>query len=122
MPEQYVAIDLETTGFDPLQDHIIEVGGVRFDREGHVERFQSFVRPDRPIPSAVQALTSIAEEQVARAPALGEVMPQVAAFAGGRTVVGHNVQFDIAFLAAAGVPLVAPSYDTYDLATALLPT
>jgi DNA polymerase III epsilon subunit family exonuclease len=122
MPETYVAIDLETTGFDATSDRIIEIGAVRFDRAGRVERFGTFVRPDRPIPSAVQTLTAIHDADVAHAPRVEEVLPELARFVEGCAVIGHNVQFDLGFLAAAGLPIDAPSYDTYDLASALLPT
>ena len=122
MPETYVAIDLETTGFDVVSDRIIEIGAVRFDREGRVERFSTFVRPNQPIPAAVQTLTSIRESDVAFAPEVREVLPELARFVEGCTFIGHNVQFDLGFLAAAGLPVDAPSYDTYDLASALLPT
>lgn len=122
MPETYVAIDLETTGFDVTVDQVIEIGAVRFDRYGLVERFSTFVRPDRPIPAAVQALTSIHDSDVATAPRVAEVLPELARFVDGCAVIGHNVQFDLGFLAAAGLPIDAPSYDTYDLASALLPT
>ncbi len=118
----YVAIDLETTGFDPLSDRIIEVGAVRFDRRGNAEHFRSFVQPGRPIPAVVQTLTGIADYDVADAPFQLDVLAQLRQFAGGRDVVGHNVQFDLTFLASSGLELGGPAYDTFDLASALLPS
>ena len=121
MMETYVAIDLETTGFDSAADRIIEIGAVRFDRSGHSEQFRTFVRPGQPIPPAVQALTSISERDVEAAPSIEEVLPRLATFLGEHAVVGHNIQFDLGFLAAAGLPVTAAAFDTYDLASALLP-
>ncbi len=122
MAELYVAIDLETTGFDSVSDRIIEIGAVRFDRAGYAERFETFVQPGRPIPSAVVALTSIRDEDVASAPRIEEVLPQVTAFLDGCVVVGHNVQFDLGFLAAAGLDVAGVAqFDTYELASPLLP-
>ena len=122
MTDTYVAIDLETTGFSAIDDRIIEVGAVRFDRTGRIERFATFVQPGRLIPGAVQALTSITDRDVAAAPQFSSILPSLREFMNGCVVVGHNVQFDLGFLAAAGLPIDAPAFDTYDLATVLLPT
>ena len=49
-PTDYVALDLETTGFYPNSCAITEIGAVRV-REGHiVDQFQQLVNPLRPIP------------------------------------------------------------------------
>ena len=54
-----VALDLETTGLDMRQDKIIEIGMIRFDGAKILETYQTFINPDRPIPSAVSQLTHI---------------------------------------------------------------
>jgi len=118
----YVAIDLETTGFDPASDRIIEVGAVRFDRLGNAERLRSFVHPGRPVPLAVQRLTGITDHDLVGAPFQRDVLDALGRFAQGCEIVGHNIQFDLAFLQAAGLPLSGRTYDTYDLASALLPS
>jgi DNA polymerase III epsilon subunit-like protein len=68
MPDEFVAIDLETTGLSLEEDRITEVGATRFDRAGHVETFQALVNPGRPIPPEIQELTSITDADVAGAP------------------------------------------------------
>ncbi|MBM4416673.1 MAG: 3'-5' exonuclease, partial [Chloroflexi bacterium] len=118
--ERYVAIDLETTGFDPAVEHIIEVGAVRFGRGGRAQRFSSLVRPNRGIPREVQALTGIRDIDLLSAPPLAAVLGELRAFAAGCVPVGHNVQFDLAFLEANGLALGPRSYDTFDLASVLL--
>ena len=119
---EFVAIDLETTGLDPAADRITEVGATRFDRAGASSHFQSLVNPGRPIPQRVTELTGIADADVARAPTITAVGAELSAYVGGRPVVGHNVSFDLEFLHAAGVTLAAPAYDTFELASVLLPT
>jgi DNA polymerase-3 subunit epsilon/ATP-dependent DNA helicase DinG len=119
---EFVAVDLETTGVDRVADRIIEIGAVRFDRDGAIERFQTFVRPGRPIPPAIELLTSIGEDDVRDAPPPASAASELAVFVGGRPLVGHNVAFDLGFLAAAGAPIHGPSLDTYELASVLLPT
>ncbi len=46
----YVVFDLETTGFSPIQDKIIEIGAVKVERGVITERFSTFVNPKIPIP------------------------------------------------------------------------
>ena len=119
---EFVAVDLETTGVDRASDRIIEIGAVRFDREGAIERFQTFVRPGRPIPPAIELLTSIRDADVDGAPPPARAASELAVFVGGRPIVGHNVAFDLAFLEAAGAPIHGPALDSYELASVLLPT
>jgi len=64
----YVALDLETTGLDPVRDAIIEVGAVKFDDQRELGRFGSLVRPGRPIPIQVTQLTGITDHDVLDAP------------------------------------------------------
>ena len=51
MPDEFVAIDLETTGLDRSSDRITEVGATRFNLAGEAESFQSLVDPGIPIPT-----------------------------------------------------------------------
>ena len=122
MAGEFVAIDLETTGFDRAADRIIEIAAVRFDRDGARERFSTFVSPGRPIPPAIRMLTSITDDDVAGALPPSRAAAELAVFLAGQPVVGHNVAFDLAFLAEAGLHIEAPAFDTLELASVLLPT
>lgn len=119
---EYVAIDLETTGLNQSSDKIIEIGAVRFDAGGLRERFSTFVNPGRPIPPAIQVLTSIEDGDLVGAPPPALAVHELAEFVGNLPVVGHNVQFDLGFLEQAGLSLDGVVFDTYDLAAVLLPT
>ena len=121
MPRSYVALDLETTGLDAERDAIMEVGAVRFDVDGGCETFSTFVDPKQPIPYRIQRLTNISDADVAGAPLFAEVASDLASFIGGRPVVGQNVAFDLKFLERSGVVPAAPSYDTQEMASLLLP-
>ena len=122
MPGGFVAVDLETTGLDATSDRIIEIGAVRF-LDGEVSgRFETFVDPGIPIPEFVQTLTGIRDADVAGAPSVSRALAELAVFVGDRPVVGHRVSFDLSFLSNAGLELAGPAFDTYDLATVLLPT
>lgn len=122
MPQTFVALDLETTGLDPRQDAIIEIGAVRFTLHRDEAEFQELINPGRPIPPAITELTNISEAMVARAPRLAEVLPRLEAFVGQAAIIGHNVKFDLGFLQAKNVLLNARAIDTFELASVLLPT
>jgi len=121
MPRSYVALDLETTGLDPENDAIMEVGAVRFDTDGSCETFSTFVDPRQPIPYRIERLTNISNADVAGAPLFAEVAADLEAFIGDCPVVGQNVSFDLRFLERSGVVSSAPWYDTQELASLLLP-
>jgi DNA polymerase-3 subunit epsilon len=115
----YTVFDTETTGFAPDEgDEIVSIGAVRVvgGRLLRTETFERLVDPGRSIPRTATAVHGITRELVRDAPSLDEVLPAFAAFASGSVLVGHNVAFDMAFLAAAqrrtGTVLTAPLLDT----------
>jgi DNA polymerase-3 subunit epsilon len=95
---EFVAVDVETTGLRPLQHRIIEIGMVRYRSGAEVERFESLVNPERPIPKFIKKLTGITDEMVADAPRFVDLADGVVEFIGDATMLGHNVGFDIGFL------------------------
>ncbi|MGZ3678089.1 MAG: exonuclease domain-containing protein [Ktedonobacterales bacterium] len=116
-----VAIDLETTGLHPEQDAVIEIGALKFAGEDVLETFESFVAPGMSIPYRVQRLTGITPAQLAGAPTMGDLLPQLRAFLGDLPLVGHSVPFDAAFLRRYGLARRNPLVDTFELASTLLP-
>ena len=116
----YVSLDLETTGLDPEVDEIIEVAAIRFDADGSIDTYQSFVNPDRRLEYRISMLTGIDAEQLATAPHFSTIAADVERFVGLDPIVGQNPMFDVTFLARKGVPLYGPTYDTFELAGILL--
>jgi DNA polymerase-3 subunit epsilon len=96
----------------------VSIGAVRIvgGRLLRTETFERLVDPGRGIPRTATAVHGITRDLVRGAPSLDEVLPAFAAFASGSVLVGHNVAFDMAFLAAAprrtGTTLAAPLLDT----------
>jgi DNA polymerase III epsilon subunit family exonuclease len=124
--QELVAVDLETTGFDPETDRIIEIGAVRVrltaDGAEPGERFSTFVDPGRDIGSTITRLTGIRDEDLIGAPAAADAVARFAEFAGDAVFVGHNVGFDLSFLERNGFAPDAQRLDTADLASMLLPS
>jgi DNA polymerase III epsilon subunit family exonuclease len=121
MSRSYIALDLEATGMHPERDEVIEIGAVKF-RDGQVvDRWESYVRPSQPVPYKVTQLTGIRTSDVARAPKIGEVAPALVRFVGDSPIIGQSVELDMAMLARAGVRLKNVQWDTFELATLLVP-
>lgn len=98
LPEDYVALDLETTGLDPEWDSIIEIGMVRVRRGEVVAEYSTLVNPGMPIDDFIAELTGITNDMLAAAPALPEVLPAARDFLGDDIILGHNINFDINFI------------------------
>lgn len=122
MTRTYVALDLETTGLDPEQDRIIEIGAVRFDESGtELETFQRLVNPGREIPAFIERFTGVTNQMVRGAATIAAAGPEIEAFVGSSQVVGHNIGFDLHYLAREGVRLEVDAIDTAELARYLVP-
>lgn len=128
MSRIYVALDLETTGFLPERDAILEIGAVKFrvptqpdDPATITDRWSTLVHPERSIPYRIRRLTGITQAEVERAPRLAHVLDELKAFVGNYPVVGHNVAFELAFLQRHGVLHGQAALDTFELASILLP-
>ena len=97
----FCVLDIETTGFSPERDAIIEIAVIRSETEGGVPRervLNELVRPAGNIPKRIRELTGITNETVAEAESIDRVLPRVAAFVGDAPIIAHNAHFDRRFL------------------------
>ncbi len=90
----YVAIDIETTGF-AYRDDILEIAAVKVKDNSIVDTFQTLIKPTEPIPVNITVLTGIDDEMVKDAPAFDDVIESFITFIGNDTILGHNVIFDL---------------------------
>ena len=120
-----VVFDIETTGFSPIKNRIIEIGAVRVTDGKIVDKFSTFVNPEVPIPYDIEQLTSINDGMVISAPTIEEVLPEFLAFCEGAVMVAHNASFDISFIKEnarrQGITFQPTVLDTVSLARVLLP-
>ncbi len=121
MMNEYVAVDIETTGFNPSKDAIIEVAAITFRGNGIVDEFSSLVYPQRDIPPEITRLTGITQEMVEDAPGMFQVRSQLRSHLSNRVLVGHNVDFDIAFMQEERLAIGNHRIDTLTLASILVP-
>ncbi len=122
---EYVAFDLETTGLSSRNDRIIEIGAVRMRQGKELDRFQTFVDPQRPLDKKITELTGITDAMLRGAPKIEQVLPQFLDFVGDRVIVAHNADFDTGFVRAAciqqGREYSLTAVDTLVLARNLMP-
>lgn len=122
MSAVYVALDLEMTGQDYERDDIIQIGAVKFDERRVIGRWQSMIRPRASIPFRITRLTGISASDVRTAPTFEHVRADLDRFLADSALVGHSVSNDVRFLASKGLALGNQQYDTWELATLLLPS
>lgn len=94
----YVVFDLETTGFSPETNRIIEIGAVKVQNGKIVDKFSTFVNPQVPIPFRIEQLTSINDSMVIDAPVIADILPEFMKFCEGCVMVAHNADFDMSFI------------------------
>ncbi|MCR5655450.1 MAG: PolC-type DNA polymerase III [Lachnospiraceae bacterium] len=125
LDEDYVVFDIETTGFSPIDNTIIEIGAVKVSHGEIVDRYSTFVNPKVPIPYRITQLTSIRDEDVMDAPTLDVVLPEFIKFCEGCLLVAHNAGFDTGFIKEnckrQGLPNPPTYLDTMVIARILLP-
>ncbi len=86
-----VFLDTETTGLE-AKDEIIEIAIV--NSSGKVI-FESFVRPQRPIPASATAINNITNAMVANSPGWVEIWPEVKSLLSNHPIGMYNAEFDI---------------------------
>lgn len=94
----FVVFDIETTGFSPVSNRIIEIGAVKVVNGEITDRFSTFVNPQVPIPFRIEKLTNINDSMVMDAPLIETVVPEFLDFCGDAILVAHNASFDMSFI------------------------
>ncbi len=122
--EKLVFLDLETTGANPANDRITEIGLVEVNGE-QVARWSTLVNPQMPIPPFIEHLTGISDSMVRDAPLIDAVLDAVRDRLEGALFIAHNARFDYGFLnnacLQAGTPLQNEVLCTVRLSRRLFP-
>ncbi|MFH1542829.1 MAG: 3'-5' exonuclease [bacterium] len=96
---EYVILDIETTGLEPIENEITEIGAIKAKGTELIDVFSSLVRPLLPIPPKITELTGIDDDLVKEAPPIKQVMNRFMDFIGEDTIlVAHNASFDLSFI------------------------
>lgn len=97
-PDNYVLVDIETTGLDPKFDRIIEISAIKIKENKVLDTFSTLVNPCVRIDTFITDLTGITNEMVKDSPTIENVLPTFLDFIQDNIIVGHNINFDINFL------------------------
>lgn len=107
LPESYIIFDLETTSLSIYDAEIIQISAIKISNNNVIDTFDSYVKPNNPIPNKITKLTGISDLTVCMSPSIDIVLPQFFEFIGDSCLAGFNIH----------------SYDTniiYDNAKSLL--
>lgn len=94
----FAIVDVETTGGNGYTDKIIEIAVLISNGYSIIDRFQSLINPERPLPPFITNLTGIKPEMLIDAPVFDEIAYDLLRILSGKIFVAHNVNFDLTFL------------------------
>ena len=122
----FTAFDTETSGITPTTSRIIEIGAVRFTKDGIISKWSKLFDPDQILSPFIINLTHITQEMVDAADPINKHIRGFLSFLGSSIIVAHNAQFDLNFLNAecenCGLPLTKnQAVDTLQLSRILIP-
>ena len=119
----FVSIDVETTGLDPYQDEIVEIGAVKVRGGEVVDEFDTLVNIERTIPFGARRVHGIGNEMLVGKPRIAQALGDFLEFTAGGALVEHSHKaFDVIFLEQAhGAALTAPYINTCSLSRRLFP-
>lgn len=125
MINDYIALDVETTGLNPARDKLLEIGAVKVQGGEICEVFEMLVNAGIPVPERIEELTGITDEMRQSGKRTKEAIKEFLEFCGTLPVMGHNVSFDYGFLKQAavnaGYTFEAEALDTLKIARMVLP-
>ena len=96
MEKTFIVCDLETTGLDPGSDKIIEIGLVRLEEGEVTQQFHALVNPGQPLSIRIKRLTGLADDDLARALPIRQVLPDALDLSAGVQWQGHNISMTCA--------------------------
>jgi len=125
-PDTYVVIDVETSGLNPEEHEIIELGAVLVKHHEISEWFSVLVAPNHTITLAIEEITGISNAMLQEhGVELSAAVQQFIDFVKDLPVVSHNVDFDYGFLRKAccqcNIPMISNRHiDTLTLSRRLV--
>ena len=94
----FTAFDTETTGLYPARDRVIEIGAVRFSKDGVQEQFSQLINPEKPMPYMAMKVNGITDSMLCNQPLFPAVYPKFADFLKSSILIAHNTRFDVSLL------------------------
>ena len=96
-----VVLDTETTGLDPKDDRIVDIGCVElFNHLPTQKTFQRYINPERDVPEGALAIHKLDNEFLSKQPVFADVVDAFLEFIGDSPLIMHNADFDMGFVNA----------------------
>lgn len=99
--KNYVVLDTETTGVDRYSDQMVEIAILTVSNGKITDEYTTLIHSTISIPAAATEVNGITNADLASAPRLADVVPEIARRIDGQIIVGHNITFDLAFVSRA---------------------
>lgn len=97
--EEYIVVDLETTGLDPYKGcEIIEIGITEIINGEIVKNYSRLIKPKNSIPNFIIDITNIDNDMVKNEESIENILPKFREYIGDRVIIAHNAKFDLKFL------------------------
>jgi len=124
-----IALDTETTGFDPASgDRIVEIGCVELDNYMATGRvFHVYINPERDMPEGAFKVHGLSAEFLKKYNVMAREIDAFLDFIGDSNLVIHNAEFDMKFINAELIRLkrkplpMSRSIDTVTMARRMFP-
>ncbi|MBW6515347.1 MAG: 3'-5' exoribonuclease [Candidatus Cloacimonetes bacterium] len=122
----FVALDIETTGLDPQNCEIIEIGAVRFKEGKEAEEFSVLIKPTQEVPTFIKQLTGIKESDLENGVNIKKALTELLEFIQKDPIICHNSGFDLTFIQNNLTMHLMPSltnssFDTLEVSRIYLP-
>lgn len=107
-PQEWVALDCETTGLDTRRDHIVSIGAVRIQGQRILtsQRLELLVRPPHGVSADSVRIHQLRERDLADGLQVEDAVLQLLQFIGSRPLVGYYLEFDVAMVNRVLKPLL----------------
>lgn len=94
----FVIVDLETTGLNPMDSEIIEIGAIKVIDGKIIDTMDVFVKPNTPVSYFITSLTGITNEMLEDGLNINDALLKFEKFSKGLKLMAHNAKFDVGFL------------------------
>ncbi len=96
--DNYVLVDIETTGLSPINDEIIEIGAIKVKENKIVDEYNELIKINRRLSPFITNLTGITDAMLRHGKLPSVVFKEFVDFVEDDVIIGHNVNFDYGFL------------------------
>ena len=120
--KDFVAFDTETTGLKTGGNDVIQLSAIKYRDFFAVEKFNTYIKPRRPIPARITEINGITDEMVEDAPLFYQIIDSFNEFIEDLPLVAHNAPFDVKRLYVNGMDSIEEKtvYDTLSLSRRIL--